>query len=167
MAGTDEGFRLLVPTTGVFAAYMAFVYSYQFLLNLRRGWKFSLYIKLFGPIASICMNCFKRETPGPDVYGFIMMIHYHGIFMAQGIIDQVNAAALLKHRKAVARSSFMPFGFVIAIVVYALTSPMVADTGFIFYYPLYNDYMMQCLFTTGSWFWIYILYWIGETVMNK
>ena len=85
--GPDEGYRLLVPTTGVYAGYLIMIYCYQYLLNLHRGWRFALYIKLIGPVASICMNNFKRETPGPDVYGFLMMAHYHGIFVTQGIID--------------------------------------------------------------------------------
>ena len=80
--GRDEGYRLLLPSTGVFALYLIFLYSYQKLLNIRKGWRYALFLKLLGPIASICLNFFKRPTPGPDIYGFLMMVHYHGIFMS-------------------------------------------------------------------------------------
>lgn len=41
------------------------------------------------------------------------------------------------------------------------------DTGFIFYYPLYSEILEKCIYTTGTWMWIYVFYWVGETIMNQ
>jgi len=55
-----------------------------------------------------------------------------------------------------------------AILLYALSSPTnYSQTGFLFFYPLYSDYTIQCLYTTGTWMWVYLVAWLMHYVANK
>jgi hypothetical protein len=130
--------------------------------SLRNGWRFALYVKLLGPIASIGLNFFKRPTPGPDIYGFLMMVHYHAVFMSQGIVDGLYAKQIHKHAKNCKSSPILPFIGLGTIVLYSFTSPMAYDDiGFIFFYPLYTDMLLKCSFTTGTWLWIYMIFFLS------
>jgi hypothetical protein len=56
------------------------------------------------------------------------------------------------------------FGF----LLYSITSPMAySNTGFIFYYPLYDNFSLRSLFTTGTWIWIFTLVYISQNISNK
>jgi hypothetical protein len=41
------------------------------------------------------------------------------------------------------------------------------ETGFLFFYPLYTDYTIQCLYTTGTWVWVYVITWMMHAFANK
>ena len=34
-------------------------------------------------------------------------------------------------------------------------------------YPLYNDYTVQCLYTSGTWMWLYFITWTMQYIANK
>ena len=36
-----------------------------------------------------------------------------------------------------------------------------------FFYPLYNDYTIQCLYTTGTWMWLIFITWTMQHIANK
>jgi len=42
-----------------------------------------------------------------------------------------------------------------------------SETGFLFFYPLYSDYTIQCLYTTGTWMWVYTITWLMHYAANK
>jgi hypothetical protein len=37
----------------------------------------------------------------------------------------------------------------------------------LFFYPLYTDYTIQCLYTTGTWLWVFTVVWMMEAFANK
>ena len=36
-----------------------------------------------------------------------------------------------------------------------------------FFYPLYSDFSIQCLYTSGTWMWIYAVTWTMQAFANK
>lgn len=38
--------------------------------------------------------------------------------------------------------------------------------GHLFFYPLYTDYAMQCLYTTGTWAWVFTIVWLMAAIAN-
>lgn len=66
-----------------------------------------------------------------------------------------------------ADSTLAPLSIVFFLFVYALTSPMVySGMGHLFFYPLYSTYGLQCLYTTGTWLWVYTIIWIMAHIAN-
>lgn len=60
-----------------------------------------------------------------------------------------------------AQTVWAPLIILAAILLYALSSPQnYSQTGFLFFYPLYSDYTIQCLYTTGTWMWIFAVTWM-------
>jgi glucan phosphoethanolaminetransferase (alkaline phosphatase superfamily) len=37
----------------------------------------------------------------------------------------------------------------------------------LFFYPLYSDYTIQSLYTTGTWLWIFSVAWVMHYIANK
>lgn len=74
----------------------------------------------------------------------------------------------MRCRKRMARTLFAPFSIVFGVLLYSLSSPQnYKETGFLFFYPLYSDYSIQCLYTSGTWLWVYVISWTMERVANK
>jgi hypothetical protein len=75
---------------------------------------------------------------------------------------------MMRTRKYMANSVWAPFSVIAFIFLYALTSPQnYQQTGFLFFYPLYKDYTLQCLYTTGTWMWVFTLCWIMHWCSNR
>jgi len=53
------------------------------------------------------------------------------------------------------------------ILLYSLTCPMnYSDMGHLFFYPLYGTYGLRCLYTTGTWLWVYNIIWLMHKIGN-
>jgi len=37
----------------------------------------------------------------------------------------------------------------------------------LFFYPLYEDFSIRCLYTTGTWLWVYFITWVMHYIANK
>ena len=98
----------------------------------------------------------------------LMMINYDAVFFSQGIIDQLYFKQMQRTRSTVAATAWTPFFIVVGILLYSLSSPQnYSQTGFLFFYPLYSDYTIQCLYTSGTWLWIFSVAWIMHYICNK
>lgn len=97
-----------------------------------------------------------------------MMINYDAVFFSQGMLDQLYFKPMMRTRNSVGRTAWAPFTVVMAILLYALSSPQnYQQTGFLFFYPLYSDYTIQCLYTSGTWLWLYFIAWVMQAIANK
>jgi len=75
--------------------------------------------------------------------------------------------AMLKKRKELADSIITPLAIGGMILLYSISSPMVySNMGHLFFYPLYADYTLQCLYTTGTWMWVYMIVWLMAKFAN-
>lgn len=75
---------------------------------------------------------------------------------------------MMRTRKRIGATAWAPIAVVGFIFVYALTSPQnYTQTGFLFFYPLYSDYTIQCLYTTGTWAWVYLITWVMHYAANQ
>jgi len=74
---------------------------------------------------------------------------------------------MLKSRGYVSETPMAPIAIVMAILIYSLTCPMnYSDMGHLFFYPLYSTYGLQCLYTTGTWLWVYLIIWLMAKIGN-
>jgi hypothetical protein len=95
------------------------------------------------------------------------MINYDAVFFSQGVIDMCYWKDMLKKRGEWAETAFAPVAVVGFILMYSITSPMVyGDMGHLFFYPLYAVYPLQCLYTTGTWMWLYFIIWMMAKIGN-
>ena len=75
---------------------------------------------------------------------------------------------MMRTRRYLGNTVLAPACIVIFLFLYAVSSPMnYTQTGFLFFYPLYTDYTIQCLYTTGTWCWVYIVTWMMHAFANK
>lgn len=96
------------------------------------------------------------------------MIHYDAIFFSQGVVDMCYWKQMLKKRGEMSDTVMAPIGLVCFILMYSITSPMVYhNMGHLFFYPLYSTYGLQCLYTTGTWIWVYLIIWMMAKVGNE
>jgi len=66
------------------------------------------------------------------------------------------------------KTAWTPILILLAIFAYAITSPQnYTEVGFLFFYPLYTDFTIQSLYTTGTWLWVYSLTWLMQYMANK
>jgi len=120
-----------------------------------------MWIKFVGPCGSIALNYFKTQTPNMNLYHIFLMINYDAIFFSQGVVDMCYFKQMLKKRGELADSVMAPFAILGFIFIYSLTCPMnYSDMGHLFFYPLYGQYTFQCLYTTGTWLWLYTIIWL-------
>lgn len=68
----------------VFGIYFALP---RLLVNEKRGHKFSLLLKLVGPITCIILNIVKDGKNATTQYGFLLQLNFDLVFMAQGLTD--------------------------------------------------------------------------------
>lgn len=95
------------------------------------------------------------------------MINYDAIFFSQGVVDMCYWKQMLKKRGELSESAIAPVSFVGGLLIYSITSPTVySNMGHLFFYPLYSNYGLQCLYTTGTWLWVYTIIWIVAKIGN-
>jgi hypothetical protein len=74
----------------------------------------------------------------------------------------------MRTRKGLGDSIMAPLMVLMFVFLYAMSSPQnYQQTGFLFFYPLYTDYTVQCLYTSGTWMWIFAIVWIMHAIANK
>lgn len=148
-------------------AFFLFVYyTAQLLIPYWDG--FAMLIKFVGPCASIALNIWKTHTENCQLHHVLMMINYDAIFFSQGLIDQLYFKPMYRTRSRWGRTPLAPFTILVFILGYSLTSPQnYQQTGFLFFYPLYQDFSIRCLYTTGTWLWVYFVTWVMHYIANK
>jgi hypothetical protein len=75
-------------------SFMLINYAMYFFLplivtNREDGYKYSMHLKLIGPIATILLNFARDGNNNGVLYGFISQLNYDLVFMMQGLTDQV------------------------------------------------------------------------------
>lgn len=84
------------------------------------------------------------------------------------MIDQLYFKQMMRTRQYLGNTVLAPSMIVIFLFLYAVSCPMnYTQTGFLFFYPLYTDYTIQCMYTTGTWVWVYLVTWIMHAFCNK
>ena len=95
------------------------------------------------------------------------MINYDLLFMSQGIVDTIYAEELEESFEFCSKTVIMPFMFVLWGLNTCLFSPLAYhDEGFLFFYPLYHPTWMQCLYTSGSFYLVYLQVWYAKKIYN-
>ena len=126
-----------------------------------------MWIKFVGPIGSICLNLFKVQTKDVPLYHIFLMINYDAIFFSQGVVDMCYWKEMSKKRSELGETMLAPISIVFFLFMYSITSPMnYSNMGHLFFYPLYSDYNLQCLYTTGTWLWVYSIIWVMAHIGN-
>jgi len=95
------------------------------------------------------------------------MVIYYQVFFAQGTVDQLYWDQMSKAREEVKNSLLAPVTLLLFVLLAAVTSPQNNfNLGFMFYFPLYTTHWMQCIHTTGAWYWVYIIEWVAQALCN-
>jgi peptidoglycan/LPS O-acetylase OafA/YrhL len=163
----DYGSIYLVPAVATLGCVMAAIYSVQLALGGKQGYKGALLIKLIGPCGSIAMNYWKVQTKNQNLYHIFLMINFDAIFFSQGVIDMCYWRKMIKLRRELGDTVMAPAMVGIGLLLYALCSPMnYGGLGQLFFYPLYDDYWLQCLYTTGTWLFVFTIVWITAHIAN-
>ena len=164
----NYGVRFLLPSIITLTIILFFFYTFQLLIYTEGGDKYAMWMKLLGPCGSIALNLWKDQVPNQPLHHVLMMINYDAVFFSQGLVDQLYFKNMLRTRKYLSNTVLAPLMIVIVLFIYSLTSPQnYSQTGFLFFYPLYTDYTIQCLYTTGTWMWLYIVTWLMHAFANK
>jgi len=162
------GERYLVPSIFTLGAIMFCFYTFQLAIPTKNGHHYAMWIKFVGPLGSIALNYWKVQTSKQDLYHIFLMINYDAVFFSQGVIDMCYWKDMLKTRGKLAETALAPVAVVGFLLMYSITSPMVyANMGHLFFYPLYASYPLQCLYTTGTWIWLYFIIWMMAKVGNS
>ncbi len=84
------------------------------------------------------------------------------------MVDQLYFKQMMRTRKGLSETVMAPFLVLFFIFAYAMSSPQnYQQTGFLFFYPLYSDYTIQCLYTSGTWMWVFGITWLMHSFANK
>jgi hypothetical protein len=84
------------------------------------------------------------------------------------MVDQLYWKPMLRTRNKLGDSVMAPLLVLVFILFYALSTPSnYSETGFLFFYPLYTDYTIQCFYTTGTWIWLMAVTWLMQAFANK
>lgn len=167
---TDDryGERFLLPSIITLAIVMMLFYAFQLLIWSENGAKYAMWMKLLGPVGSIMLNLWKDQAPDRPLHHVLMMINYDAIFFSQGMVDQLYFKQMMRTRKSLGDTVLAPFLVLVFLFFYAMSSPQnYQQTGFLFFYPLYSDYTIQCFYTTGTWLWVFAITWIMHAIANK
>ena len=123
---------------------------------------------LIGPFIHILLNCFKYGSESKGFYGILMMMNYHLTFMCQGIIYGTWQTKVNNRMRELSETIFWPFFIVFGVMIYGVNFPGTwKDVGYIFFYPIYDDTVIQSQFTCGSWQVIYFITWLTSTLCNQ
>ena len=96
------------------------------------------------------------------------MINYAAVFFSQGVVDQLYFKQMMRQRNKMGQTVWAPMTVMCAIFLYALSSPQnYSQTWLLFFYPLYSDYTFQCLYTSGTWMWLFFTAWMMQYIANK
>ena len=126
-----------------------------------------LLIRLCGPIATIFLNAWRDGKNFETIYGFLAMINYDLVFMAQGILDMAYFKQQVKERDEILSTWKTPFIAILGVCTMAYTSPSVTENeGFIFFYPLYEVKWLMNSYTLGSFFFVYYLSMLFYNICN-
>lgn len=158
----------LIPAIITLGAIMFCFYVFQLpIAGTKNGYHLAMWIKLVGPAGSIALNYWKVQTSQQDLYHIFLMINYDAVFFSQGVIDMCYWKQMLKKRGELAETAIAPVAIVGFLLVYSVTSPTIySNMGHLFFYPLYSVYWVQCLYTTGTWIWVYFIIWMMAKVGN-
>lgn len=164
----NYGIRYLLPSCLTLMAIFFIFYTFQLLIYTENGDKYALWIKLVGVCGSIALNYWKDQAPNQPLHHVLMMINYDAVFFSQGVCDQLYFKAMMRQRNKAGKTVWAPLLVLFGILFYALSSPQnYSETGFLFFYPLYSDYTIQCLYTSGTWMWVFFVAWMMHYVANK
>jgi hypothetical protein len=84
------------------------------------------------------------------------------------MVDILYWKQMVRTRKSLGDTILAPFLVLVFIFFYAMSSPQnYQQTGFLFFYPLYTDYTIQCFYTTGTWLWVFTICWIMAAIANQ
>lgn len=89
MKNKSDWWNYVMPANIIlFACFSAF-FAFQYYLQGLPAHDFShaQWLRLIGPITSICLNFFKYGTEEKNFYSISMMICYHTVFFAQGVVN--------------------------------------------------------------------------------
>lgn len=74
---------------------------------------------------------------------------------------------MVKIRRECGDTVLAPLMIGVGLFLYAICSPMnYGGLGQLFFYPLYDDYWLQCLYTTGTWLFVFTIVWIMALIGN-
>jgi len=163
----DYGTIYLVPAVCTLGCVFFVIFGAQLALGTKNGYKYALLIKLIGPCGSIAMNMWKVQTKNMQLYHIFLMINYDAIFFSQGVIDMCYWRKMIKLRKELGDTPMAPAMVGCGLFLYAICSPMnYGGLGQLFFYPLYDEYWLQCLYTTGTWLFVFTIIWLMAVVGN-
>jgi hypothetical protein len=75
---------------------------------------------------------------------------------------------MIKKRGEMSETMAAPFGVLFFVFMYSITSPMnYSNMGHLFFYPLYSEYNLQCLYTSGTWLWVFTIIWVMAKFCNE
>ena len=75
---------------------------------------------------------------------------------------------MTKCRLELAETMWVIFGFAASLFLYSLTSPTnINNPGFLFFFPLYGETTLQSIYTTGTWIWLYFIFYKMENIANN
>merc|ERR1712046_332698 len=115
------------------------------------GDKYAMIIKIVGVLGSICLNWWKDQAPNQPLHHVLMMINYDAVFFSQGVVDQLYFKQMMRQRNKLGKTAWAPLSVLAAIFLYAL----------------YSDYTIQCLYTSGTWMWVFFTAWMMQYIANK
>lgn len=164
----DMGVKYLLPSTLTLMCIFFLFYTAQLVIHTEGGDKYAMFIKGLGPCCTIALNYWKTQEPGVQLHHTLMMINYDAVFFSQGCVDQLYWKQMMRTRNSMGKMTWAPLTVLGAILFYSLSSAQnYTQVGFLFMYPLYNDYTVQCLYTTGTWMWLYFITWTMQYIANK
>lgn len=157
----------LIPSIITLGCVMFCFYTFQLAIATNGGHHYAMYIKLVGPLGSMALNYWKVQTSNQNLYHIFLMINFDAVFFSQGVVDMCYWKDMLKKRGEMAETAIAPVAVVGFLLMYSITSPMVyQNMGHLFFYPLYAVYPLQCLYTCGTWMWLYFIIWMMAKVGN-
>lgn len=113
----------MLPSILTLAIIIMAFYVLQLSIHTENGDKYAMWMKLVGPIGSICLNLWKDQAPNKPLHHVLMMVNYDAVFFSQGLIDQLYFKQMLRTRKRVSTTVLAPCALVIFAFIYALSCP--------------------------------------------
>ena len=139
---------ILLLTFGVFFVIQLYLQLYKYSNS-----RVFLLLLLVGPTCSLFINFFKYIPLNKiDMYGMQLQINFHIILTAQGVCNQLWTSQIQQETQNLRNSSFHPFFVGISFFLYGVLHPgNYTEVGYEFFFPIYGNIILNCLFTLGSW----------------